>query len=341
MKKNVLAITLGDPAGIGPEIIQKSLRPEVLKNAPFVPLVFGSPEVFRLLSERTGLDFSFSKVSDFDQLYSLPAGTIALWDITPEAMNLLDEHVSAGESRAIEPGKTGIYHAAISWCAFARAVDFACRGMVQGMVTAPLNKTSIRLLKPEFSGHTEYLGEAAGVSRTAMMFVSEKLKVTLATIHVPLKAVSGLLTRVRIEEKILLTAEFMQRYMKKENPRLGVCALNPHGEETGTEEADIIRPAVERARQKGVHVSGPFSADQLFYEAYHGHYDALIAMYHDQALAPFKMIAFHDGVNVTLGLPFIRTSPDHGTAFDIAYQNKADASSMRASIDLAARLLQA
>jgi len=168
-----------------------------------------------------------------------------------------------------------------------------------------------------------------------MSFVSPRLTVTLATIHVPLKKVSGLLTMGSILEKILLTHEMLVRGLGISKPRIGVCALNPHGGECGEEEVSVIAPAVRAACRKGLNVSGPFSADLLFHAAYQGKYDALVSMYHDQALAPFKLVAFHDGVNVTLGLPYVRTSPDHGTAFDIAYQGKADPSSMLAALRLA------
>jgi 4-hydroxythreonine-4-phosphate dehydrogenase len=212
---------------------------------------------------------------------------------------------------------------------------------VDAIVTAPVNKAAIRLVDKKFIGHTEFLAGKAKTRRFAMMFVSPRLNVTLATIHVPLKKVSGLLTKKSILEKILLTEEMLKRGLAIKNPRIAVCALNPHGKEFGDEETKVIAPAVRAACRKGIHAAGPFSADLLFYAAYHGKYDALIAMYHDQALAPFKLVAFHDGVNVTLGLPYIRTSPDHGTAFDIAYQGKADPSSMIAALRLAQKAVLA
>ena len=172
-----------------------------------------------------------------------------------------------------------------------------------------------------------------------MMFVSERLKVTLCTIHVPLQKVSRLIRQELVLEKIELTHEFLKERFKIPKPKIAVCALNPHGRETGPEEDLHILPAVQKARAEKIEALGPLSADQLFHDAYHGRFDAVVSMYHDQGLAPFKMIAFRDGVNVTLGLPFIRTSPDHGTAFDIAYQRKADPSSMMAAMDLAKKLI--
>jgi 4-hydroxythreonine-4-phosphate dehydrogenase len=170
------------------------------------------------------------------------------------------------------------------------------------------------------------------------MFVSPRLNVTLATIHVPVKKISGLLTARSILEKITLTDAMLRRGLKISRPRIAVCALNPHGKECGGEEEKIIAPAVRGARRKGIHAFGPFSADLLFHAAYHGKYDALISMYHDQALGPFKLVAFHDGVNVTLGLPYVRTSPDHGTAFDLAWKGLASPSSLLSAVRLAARM---
>jgi len=207
-------------------------------------------------------------------------------------------------------------------------------------VTAPVSKTAVRLVDKKFIGHTEFLAKKAGVKHFAMMFACSKLKVTLATIHVPLKKVSRLLNTKAIFEKIRMTHEILQNGFRIKKPKIAVCALNPHGKEAGVEEEKTIAPAVRRARKKGVDVVGPFSADQLFHAAYTGKYDALISMYHDQALGPFKMIAFNEGVNMTLGLPYVRTSPDHGTAFDIAYQNKANPSSMTEAIRLAQNLIR-
>ena len=170
------------------------------------------------------------------------------------------------------------------------------------------------------------------------MFVGSKFSVALATIHLPLKKVASALTKKLIIDKIELTAAFLKKYHFK-NQEVAVCALNPHGRETGTEEDRVILPAIVAAQRKGLTVSGPHSGDSAFFDAYHGKFGAVLAMYHDQALAPFKMISFRDGVNVTLGLPYLRTSPDHGTAFDIAYTGKADPASFQSALELALRLL--
>ncbi len=327
MNLPVLALTAGDPGGIGPEIIVKTLR-HLPRPRRSVYLVIGPQSAFRLLHKKTGLDFPFTAVKA-GEIERLKAGTVAFLD-TP-AKNLTD--------LAPQPGRLSRENAAMALAALECAAGLACAGRVQALVTAPLNKTAIRMILPGFSGHTEYLAERAGVKKFAMMFVSPRLKVTLATIHVALKDVSSKITRAGVLEKIILTHEFLKQRMGIRHPRLGIAALNPHGRETGKEEDRILVPAVRAARRRGIQAEGPVSADRLFYDAYNGQYHGLISMYHDQALAPFKMVAFHDGVNTTLGLPFVRTSPDHGTAFDIAYRGKADASSMQASLRLAESLV--
>lgn len=329
----IVAITMGDPGGIGPEIIGKALADRTLIR-DICPLVIGTRDAFKQLS---GNVFDPILIRPGDICPKEP-GRAHFLDITDDADALLRKNNLTASASSFEMGKVSAANAALSLAAIQSAVKLALAGKVKAIVTAPVNKTSIRLIDPSFHGHTELLAESSGVSKYAMMFVGPRFHVTLVTVHISLKEVSRSLSQPLIVEKILLTDSFLKKDLGIENPSIAVCALNPHGEETGTEEREIIAPAVEEAKAAGANVIGPFSADQLFYEAYNGRYDALISMYHDQGLAPFKMTAFHDGVNVTLGLPFIRTSPDHGTAFDIAGRNKADAASMKSSISLAARL---
>jgi 4-hydroxythreonine-4-phosphate dehydrogenase len=210
----------------------------------------------------------------------------------------------------------------------------AC-GFVDALVTAPVNKEAMRLAEPRFIGHTEFLAGVSKAREVAMMFDGGRLKVTLATIHVPLKEVSSRLRTPGLVSKIALTWEFLRRFYRLSAPRIAVAALNPHGREFGSEEEKIILPAIRLARRRGIAAAGPFPGDEVFYAAYHGRHDAVIAMYHDQGLAPLKTVAFDTAVNITLGLPFIRTSPDHGTAFDIAGRNRADESSMLAALEKA------
>jgi len=335
IKPPVIAITAGDPGGVGPEIILKTLKRHK-RSSKIAYLVIGTDCAFKLLKQKTNLSLPFKKITR-GEIARLKPGSLAFWDVSAEALSYLPQ--STKRFLSVKPGKLDRANAAMALAAIECAASAAVAKEVQAIVTAPLNKTSIRMILPDFTGHTEYLAERAGVKKFAMMFVSPKLKVTLATIHVALKNVSQKITQAGLIEKMVLTDAFLRQRMGIKRPRLGIAALNPHGRETGTEEDRILVPAVKAARRKGIHAIGPVSADRLFFDAYHGVYDGLISMYHDQALAPFKMIAFYDGVNTTLGLPFIRTSPDHGTAFDVAYQGKADASSMRASLALAESLI--
>ena len=311
----MIAITMGDPGGIGSEVIIKTLRSHRL-TAQCRYVVIGSKAAFSFLQKKTGLGFSFA-----DKICSgLQKKKVYFLDIGGDKFTPAKETVASG---------------CIALKAISTAAELAQRGLVQAIVTAPLNKASARLVQKDFTGHTEFFAKKSGTKQFAMMFVGPKLKLTLATIHVPLKRVSKLLTANLIFEKILLTHKTLKQDFGLRAPKIAVCAFNPHGKECGDEEGRVIVPAVKRAFKKGVRVSGPFPADTVFHGAYHGVYDAVISMYHDQGLGPFKMVHFHDGVNVTLGLPYIRTSPDHGTAYDIAYKGKADPASMKAALVLA------
>jgi 4-hydroxythreonine-4-phosphate dehydrogenase len=242
--------------------------------------------------------------------------------------------------------RTGAPEAARASVAWVKAGAKGClRKEFHALVTAPVNKESIIRAGIPFVGQTELLSELAGSERTAMMLLGQDdrgrwLRVTLATTHVPLKLVSEQLTDRKIGIAIELAAEAC-KLLGLARARVGVCGLNPHAGEggaMGNEELTTIGPAVEKTRSRNIDAVGPLSADALFYYAYRGDYDVVVAMYHDQGLAPLKLIAFERGVNWTLGLPFIRTSPDHGTAYDIAGKNQANPSSMEAAIRLAIQL---
>ena len=319
----VIALTMGDPGGIGPEILVKALREEK-PSGRAAYLVIGARETFKILCLKTGLWAPFK---------ALPS--VSRKSFRPGNIYFLDISRKLAGGGAFQIGKLCPENGRLALAAIEKAARLAKRGIVDAIVTAPVNKAAVRLADKKFIGHTECLAHKAGAGRFAMMFVSPRLNVPLATIHVPLKKVSSLLTAKSILEKIVLTQAMLKRGLGIAAPRIAVCALNPHGKECGEEETKVTEPAVRAARRKGIDAVGPFSADLLFHAAYHGRYDALISMYHDQALAPFKLVAFHDGVNVTLGLPYIRTSPDHGTAFDIAYRGKADPSSMIAALRFA------
>ncbi|HTG43244.1 MAG TPA: 4-hydroxythreonine-4-phosphate dehydrogenase PdxA, partial [Verrucomicrobiae bacterium] len=252
------------------------------------------------------------------------------------------------QTGAVLPGRVDQGSRAAAETALAalkEGAERALRGELKGIVTAPVNKESIIKLGRPFTGQTEMLSDLAGAKRTAMMLLGQDdrgrwLRVALVTTHLPLREVADRITREKVEQTIELAAEAC-RDLQLPRARVAVCGLNPHageGGEMGREEITTITPAVEGARQRGCEVEGPIAADTLFYYAFNGHYDAVVAMYHDQGLAPLKMIGFETGINWTLGLPFIRTSPDHGTAYNIAGQNKANPGSMLAAIHLAQAL---
>jgi 4-hydroxythreonine-4-phosphate dehydrogenase len=242
-------------------------------------------------------------------------------------------------------GSPAAARAAVAWVR--DGAERCLRDEIDALVTAPVNKHAIVRAGQAFIGQTEMLSQIAGTERTTMMLLGQDdrgrwLRVALATTHLPIKLVSEHLTRAKIELAIELAAQAC-RDLDLPRARIAVCGLNPHageGGEMGTEEQTTVGPAVQAARRRQIDVVGPLSADALFYHAYKGDYDAVVAMYHDQGLVPLKMIGFDSGINWTLGLPFIRTSPDHGTAYDIAGQGKANPSSMIAAIRLAKQLAQ-
>jgi len=281
-----IALTVGDPAGIGPELVEKAIRdPKVL--AACEPAVYGPPSSARFVPG----------------VLSRDAGLAA-------------------------------YEALV------RAVDDARGGRVDAIATAPVNKEAWAMAGLPWRGHTDLLAHLTGASRVAMMFYSRPLRVVLATVHVALADVPGLLTREHLVELIRLAAHELPRFGFAK-PRLALAGLNPHAGEhgvIGTEDDAVLRPAVDTCRAEGILVGGPFPADTLFVRAMRGEFDAVIACYHDQGLVPVKMAAFGRAVNVTLGLPIIRTSVDHGTAFDIAGQGVADPGSLIEAVLLAARL---
>ena len=222
-----------------------------------------------------------------------------------------------------------------------KAASILKKGNAQALITAPVNKEAINKSGIPFQGHTEYLAEFTNTKKFAMMLCGGQLKVTTVTRHVPLKKVSDILTQAKIIEAVRLTDSALKRYFGIKNPRIGICALNPHcgeGGKIGMEEQSMIIPAIKKIRRFITGIQGPISGDVIFYMAYNGKLDAVISMYHDQGLGPLKMVAFEKGVNITLGLPFIRTSPDHGTAYDIAGKGIANPSSMKEAIALAVRM---
>ncbi len=311
MKNDKIAVTFGNPNGIGPEICAKSIR-------TFPP---DNRRRFILIGDGLSYNHYFRGLEDVDFIRIDP----------PE-----------GQSYMFSPGCQDAPSGAMSWLFLDRAVKLGKSGAVKGIVTAPISKDLIvRSGRTEFKDHTTFLARAFGEERISMLFYSEDLKVILATIHLSLKDVPGMLTGEKVRIAIKNALFFGKKYDGR-SYRIAVCGLNPHAGENcllGFEERDIITPVVKEFRDTGFSVEGPIPADTAFYRAGKREFDCVIAMYHDQGLAPFKMLHFDDGVNVTLGLPVVRTSPDHGTAFDIAGKGIAGEKSMREALKLALRLI--
>jgi 4-hydroxythreonine-4-phosphate dehydrogenase len=321
-----IGISIGDVGGIGPEVALKAVLAELGVDAARY-LFVGDESLIREVNRslRLGLELeTFRNGSSAGRVF-----------VTNPLQESLPQDLESGSAAAAQ--------AALAWLKEGSAL--CLRGELDALVTAPVNKESILRAGHSFVGQTELLSQLAGTKRTAMMLLGEDdrgrwLRVALATTHVPLRQVADQLTQSKIEMVIELAAEAC-RDLELPRARVAVCGLNPHageGGQLGTEEQTIILPAVRAAQTRGLEVVGPLAADTLFHHAYRGDYDAVVAMYHDQGLAPLKMIGFESGVNWTLGLPFVRTSPDHGTAYDIAGKGVASPLSMIAAIRLAKRL---
>jgi 4-hydroxythreonine-4-phosphate dehydrogenase len=321
-----IGITLGDVTGIGPEVTLKALAAEAHSDDARY-LIIGDAGCARSTNLRLGLNLP---LEDFRNKNT--SARISIFNPLPAP---LAPDLAAGSAAAA--------NAAVAW--LKEAAERCLRRELDAMVTAPVSKENIIRAGHAFVGQTEFLSQIAGTDRTVMMLLGHDehgrwLRVALATTHVPIKMVSEQLTRDKIELAIELAAKAC-RDLRLPRARIAVCGLNPHageGGELGTEETTTVGPAVLAARRKKIEAVGPLSADTLFYHAYRGDYDAVVAMYHDQGLCPLKLIGFETGVNWTLGLPFVRTSPDHGTAYNIAGQGIADPSSMISAIRLAKQL---
>lgn len=312
--KPFIALTMGDPAGIGAEIILQTLaKPAAKTLADYV--IIGDLKVIK-------------KANDILTKRGAPhIADLASLNIV-DMRNVRIDGFSFGREAA-DYGRASIEYIREAFC-------FVKSGAADGIVTAPINKSSAKKAGFKFPGHTEYLSALSGAKNYAMMLAGGPLRISLVTRHVPLREVFGILTLSEIEKTVKITLKALNEDFGIPRPRVGVCALNPHagdGGIFGNEEEEIIYPAVSKFRKQGV--SGPYPADALFYDAYRGKFDCVICLYHDQGLIPLKMVARDSGVNITLGLGFIRTSPDHGTAFDIAGKGKADSRSMETAVKTA------
>jgi 4-hydroxythreonine-4-phosphate dehydrogenase len=312
-----IAISLGDPAGIGPEVVVRALAVRPERSV----LVFGDPVVLVRAAERAGVP-----------------------RVAPASLRV----VTTLRADEVTPGQPNDASARAQLAYLEAATDAVLRGDAQALVTAPISKEWIARAGFAFPGHTEYLAARAGVSEFAMMLAGPSLRVVVATTHLALRDVPTSLTTPGIASTIVLTAEALARRFRLARPRVAVAGLNPHAGEAGRfgdEEKRLVEPALALARARlaaaGIDaaVTGPHVPDVVFRQAAGGAFDAVVAMYHDQGLIPVKLLHFDEAVNVTLGLPFVRTSPDHGTAFDIAGTGQARPDSFLAALDLAARLV--
>lgn len=316
-----IALTCGEPAGVGPELAEKAW--DALKNE----------QTFFLICDPDHLPGSMPH-----QIISDPAEAI---DVMPNALPVL-AHRFAGKSMAGQPvgaNAQGVIDV------IAKAVDLTMSGQASAVCTSPIHKKALKDGAGfSFPGHTEYLAHLASVDQVVMMLASDELRVVPATIHIALKDVPQALTSASLHKTIEITHNDLQSKFGIAKPRLAVAGLNPHAGEggtMGTEDRDVIAPVLDTLRDQGMDIRGPMSADTMFHAKARQAYDAAICMYHDQALIPIKTLDFDRGVNVTLGLPFIRTSPDHGTAFDIAGQNQANPTSTIEALRLAAKMAAA
>jgi len=322
-----IAITMGDPAGIGAEVIVKALADPVLRRKARY-IIYGMNEQLSYAADTAEFDVFWWRDQYKGRLQSY-AHDVVVVDY--------DEYSMLG-SAIRTPSKMG-GQASMRFCM--DAIDAAQKKIVDAVVTAPIAKESWKLAGYNYPGHTELFAHRTGARRYAMMFAGGPLKVILATVHIPLNSLWGRLNIGAVFQPIELVHETLVNWFGIDKPRIAVAGVNPHASENGQfgdEEERIISPAIFMAREQGIDATGPYPPDTVFLKARDGHFDAVVAMYHDQGLIPVKLLAFDQAVNLTVGLPIIRTSPDHGTAFDIVGRNRANPGSMRAAIELAINL---
>ncbi|MBQ2209816.1 MAG: 4-hydroxythreonine-4-phosphate dehydrogenase PdxA [Prevotella sp.] len=318
-RKIRVAITQGDTNGVGYEVILKAFAdPAILELC--TPIIYGSPKIATYHRKALNLETNFTIINAAEEANEGRLNMLACFDDDVKVeLGVASKEAGAAALKALDRAMT----------------DFRS-GLFDVLVTAPINKATIQSPEFKFPGHTEYIETCVGDGQKALMILmNETLRVALVTTHLPIKQVAQAITKEAIIEKATIFHQSLKRDFRISNPRIAVLSLNPHAGDDGvlgTEEQTVIRPAIEELEEKGIQAFGPYPADGFFGTRTYDHFDGVLAMYHDQGLAPFKTIAVEDGVNYTAGLPIIRTSPDHGTAFDIAGQGKADENSMRQAI---------
>lgn len=317
--KPVIGLTLGDINGIGPELIIKTLADSRINDICTL-VVFGSGKVINFYRKAIpDASFNFTPIRDLSRPNPKQPNILNIWE----------------EDVAVTPGEINETGGKYAMLSLLEATNCLKKGEIQGMVTAPIHKNNIQREGFNYTGHTPFLQDFFATRDVLMLLVAENMRVGLVTEHLPVKDVAAALTKEKIVSKIMLMHDALRKDFGIDKPRIAVLALNPHaGDEglIGREEKEIIAPAIKEVRNKNILAIGPFSPDAFFARGQYEHFDGVLAMYHDQGLIPFKSLAHGEGVNYTAGLPVIRTSPDHGTAFDIAGQNKADHASFLAAI---------
>lgn len=326
-RKIKVGISIGDINGIGMEVIIKTFSDNRMLNL-CIPVVYGSGKIASYHRKALGInDFSFNMIKDVKELNPKKANLVECWQESVD--------IQLGEATE-EAGKYAIK-------SLECAVKDLASNKIDVLVTAPFNKKTIQSNTFKFPGHTEYLQAYSNAESSLMFMVAGPLKIGVATGHVPLNKVGEHLTKQVIEEKVMLMESSLQRDFGVVKPKIAVLGLNPHAGDNGLlgdEEKDIIIPAIKQCRDKGMLVYGPYPSDGFFGSSAIKEFDAVLAMYHDQGLTPFKALSFEDGVNFTAGLPIVRTSPDHGTGYDIAGKNKASEQSFRQAVYLAIDVYQ-
>lgn len=319
-----VGITTGDPNGVGLETIIKVFS-DIRIAESVTPIIYSHPELIKIHKRAINAEeFNYNNITSASDALVKKVNLINVWkEYKPN----------------VEFGKPTADAGAFAFKSLQAAVDDLAANKIDVLVTAPINKDTIQSKDFNFPGHTEYLAKFANTDKVLMFLVSDVLKVGIVTGHVPLKDVAQNISKAKILEKLQLMTESLTKDFGINKPRIAVLGLNPHAGDNGllgNEEKDIIIPAIREAADKGMYVYGPFGADGFFGSGGYKKFDAVLAMYHDQGLAPFKALAFDQGVNFTAGLPIVRTSPDHGTSYDIAGKGIADEASMRAAIYAAA-----
>ncbi|MBN3581742.1 4-hydroxythreonine-4-phosphate dehydrogenase PdxA [Algoriphagus aestuarii] len=324
--KPIIGISIGDINGVGIEVTIKALSDNrIFKN--FTPLIYGHGKAFSFYKKMLGIeDFNFVQIKSLNEIQHKRVNVINVLEECPEV-------IPGVESQ--EAGKMAL-------SALSMAMEDLKSNSIQALVTAPVNKNNINSEELHFVGHTEFITASVGAKDSLMLMVSEQLRVGLVTGHIPLAKVSETVTKERITQKANLLLASLEKDFGINKPKIAILGLNPHAGEDGLlgqEEEEIIKPAIRELKDQNKMVFGPYPSDGFFGMMHQTKFDGILAMYHDQGLIPFKSIAFSSGINFTAGLPVIRTSPDHGTAYNIAGKNLADEGSMRAAIFLAADIV--